>query len=313
MRHLAFALAPVVFLFGLSYSNGQTPFPNSINVTKTAGMKRIKGTKLFVSAPDSYKQMEGLTRLKRDDSTFLEEIYIPFTNFSKYKSKLTKEALEPQIGTIDIDKPVKYNGYDAIYFSGFSKEEGETRVVLVFGDSTFALMMVGGCRTADKAAIRELNKMLSTFYYDESLKFNPLETTNIKFDESITGFKYATTMNNMFVYSPTGRSDNILSNFMLSSHIEPSFSKAKELLDGIISNYSENGVQVSNVKKREIVIHGNNAYESTMETIHAGNKNGILYDVIIYKGTKAVLFQGEDDEQGKWLNKFKATVQSIKM
>ena len=226
---------------------------------------------------------------------------------------MTKKALERDLGTIDIDKPVKYNGYDAIYFSGSSKKTGETRMVLVFGDSTFVIIIMGSCRTADKVAIRELNKMLTTSYYDKSLKFDPLETASMKFDEHITGFKYATTINNTFVYSPTGRSDNILSNFTLSTHSLPSFSKAKEFLDQIISTYSENRVQVSNVRKQDIVIDGNDAYEVTMDAIDAANKKSILYNVIIHKGTKAVLFQGEDDEQGEWLDKFKATVQSIKM
>ena len=218
----------------------------------------------------------------------------------------------------DIDKQIKYNGYNAIYFSGPSKTEGETKLGLAFGDETFVMMIVGVCQTSDKAAIDELNKIFSTSYYDKSFDFNPLELANFKFDESITGFKYAATMGNMFIYTPNGKADlatqlDNLSMFQLSTIEAPSFSKAKEFLDYTISRYSVQGITTSNVKKQDITINGEPAYEVTMETKDNENKKGNLYQVIIYKGTNAVLFLGADDEQNKWLDKFKATAQTIKM
>ena len=106
-----------------------------------------------------------------------------------------------------LSKPIKYNGYDAIYISGPSKTDGETKLGLYFGDETFIMMIVGVYQTSDKAAKDELNKIFSTSYYDKSFDFNPLELANFKFDESITGFKYVATMGNMFMYSPNGKAD----------------------------------------------------------------------------------------------------------
>jgi hypothetical protein len=98
------------------------------------------------------------------------------------------------------------------------------------------------------------------------------------------------------------------------STIEASdFSKAKEFLDYTISRYSVQGIQASNVKKQDILINGNQAYEVTLEAKDTENNKSTLYQVIIYKGTKAVLFLGSDNEQGKWFDKFKATAHTIKM
>ncbi len=179
-------------------------------------------------------------------------------------------------------------------------------------------MLVGVCQTTDKDAVDELNKIFSTSYYDKSFDFNPLELANFKFDESITGFKYAATMGNMFIYSPNGKADlnaqqENLSMFQLSTIETPSFSKAKEFLDYTISRYSVQGIQASIVKKQDISINGNQAYEVTMQAKDADNKKSILYQVIIYKGANAVLFLGSDNEQGKLFDKFKATAQTIKM
>ncbi|MBK7307650.1 MAG: hypothetical protein IPI88_11870 [Chitinophagaceae bacterium] len=206
-------------------------------------------------------------------------------------------------------------GFEALYFSGPSKTDGETKLGLAFGDETFVMMIVGVCQTSDKAAMDELNKIFSTSYYDKSFDLNPLELANFKFDESITGFKYAATMGNMFIYSPNGKADlnsqqKLPSSFQIMTIEAPSFSKAKEFLDYTISRYSLQGIEVSNVKKQDISINDNDAYEVTMQATES-NKKTTLYQVIIHKGGTAVLFLGSDEE-GKWFDKFKATAQTIK-
>jgi hypothetical protein len=317
MKPLTLAITLTITIAFTSCSNGQTPFPENIQVTKTEKLKRVKGTKLFVTTPDTYKPMESMVRLQRDNNTYFQAMEISNSNFNEHKSKLTKEAIERQGAKVDIYKPVKYNGYDAIYMAGPSKTDGETKLGLFFGDDTFVMMLAGVCQTSDKAAMEELNKIFSTSYYDKSFDFNPLELVNFTFDESITGFKYAATMGSMFIYSPNGKADlqtqpNNLSTFQLSTIEAPTFSKAKEFVDYTISRYSVQGIQISNVKKQDIVINGNQAYEVIMDAINADNNKTTLYHVIIHKETKAVLFWGSDSE-GKWLEKFKATAQTIKM
>jgi hypothetical protein len=318
MRLLFSTITLTVCIALASCSNGQNPFPDNINVTQTKKLKRLKGTKLFVSAPDSYKPMESMIRLQRDNNTYFQAIEIPNSNFNEFKVKMTKQAIESQGAKVDIDKPIKYNNYNAVYFSGPSKTDGETKLGLAFGDETFVMMLVGVCQTSDKIATAELNKIFSTSYYDKSYDFNPLELATFKFDETITGFKHATTMGNMFIYSPNGKTDlnakqDNLSTFQLSTIEAPSFSRAKEFLDYTISRYSLQAIQVSNIKKLDITINGNRAYEVIMDVKDAENKISTLYQVVIYKGTIAVLFLGSDNEQGKWFDKFKATAQTIEM
>jgi hypothetical protein len=315
-----FALATLfIFCVGFSScSSGQESFPDTISIAKSDKLKRVKGTRLFVSTPDNYNPIESMVRMQRDGNTYFQVLEIPNTNFLEYKGNLTKEAIESKGAKVDIDKPVKYNGFDAIYFSGPSKADGETKLGLAFGDRDFVVMIIGVCRTSDKKAMDELIKILSTSFYDKSFALNPLELASFKFDESITGFKYATSMSNVFIYTPNGKEDlnkqqDDLSAFQLSTIAAPTFSKAKEFLDYTISRYGVQGIQVSDVTRRDISINGNSAYEVTMQTKDANNSKRTLYQVIVHKGTKAVLFVGSDTQNGKWVSKFKATAQSIQL
>ena len=259
-----------------------------------------------------------MVRLQRDNNTYIQAVEMPAANFNEHKNKLTKEGMERQGAKVDIIKPIKYNGYDAIYMVGPSKTDGETKLGLAFGDDTFVMMLAGVYQTSDKAAMEELNKIISTSYYDKSFDFNPLELATFTFDESITGFKYAATIGNMFVYSPNGKTDletqqDNLSLFQLLTIEAPNFSKAKEFVDYTISRYSVQGIQTGNLKKQDILINGNQAYEVTMDAIDADNNRSTMYHVIIHKETKAVVFMGFDSGKGKWLDKFKKTAQTIKM
>jgi len=262
--------------------------------------------------------METMVRMQRDNNTYFQVLEIPNTNFNEYKGSLTKEAVERKGVKVDIDKPVQYNGYDAIYFSGPSKNDGETKLGLAFGDQNFVVVVIGVCKTSDKKAMDELNKIISTSYYDKSFDLNPLELAFFRFNENITGFRCTTSTGNLFIYTPNGKDDlnklqDDLPTFQIATIEAPTFSKAKEFLDYTISRYGIQGIQVSNVTKNDISINGNLAYEVTMQAKDANNKKTILYQVIIHKGTKAVLFLGSDTENGKWLDKFRETAQSIQI
>lgn len=319
MRSFLFA-STFIFCISLSFcSNGQKPFPEKINVTKTENLKRIKGTRLFVNTPAGYFPIETMIRLQKNDHTYLQAAEVPGSNFNEHKSKLTKEAIESKGAKVEIYKQVKYNGYDAIYMSGPSKIEGETKLGIFFGDDTFVMTLLAVCQTGDKAAMDELNTIISTSYYDKTFELNPLELVNFRFDESITGFKFATTMGNIFIYSPNGKADlavqqlDTLPSIMMSQIEALSFEKAKEFLETVVSRYHSQGTQLSNIKRQDITINGNQAYEVTMDAKDVNNNQGVLYHVIVFKGTSAVMFLGTDFQQRKWFDKFKATAQTIKM
>ena len=63
------------------------------------------------------------------------------------------------------------------------------------------------------------------------------------------------------------------------------------------------------------MIDGNKAYEVIMDATDKDGKKGTFYQVGIFKENAAsgLLFIGADADNGLYLEKFKATVQSIKI
>jgi hypothetical protein len=319
MKNNLFLIALSVALTLSSCSNGQDVFPNTVNVTKTDKLVRMKGSRLFANVPDGYKPLTSLVRYQKNDNTYFQVIEVPNTNFVEYKSKMSRQAIESQGAKVDAYETVNYNGFDGIYFEGPSKIQGETKIGLAFGDETFVTMIVGVCLSSDKSSKDELKRIFSNSFYDKSYQLNPLELANFQVDETITGFKYATTMGNIFFYSPNGKADmkGLLdfSSYQIMPLEAGSFDKVKELLETINSRLSLQGIQTSNVKTAEIIINGNKAFEVTMDVRDKDNRKGKFYQTGIYKegSTSAVLFIGADNDNGLYFEKLKATAQSIKL
>jgi hypothetical protein len=315
-------ISPIVFfLLTLTScdSKSQDTFPDVVSVTKSDNLKRVKGTKLFVNVPGSYQPFEKLVRLQKDNQTYFQIIEVPNSNFPDYKNKMSRQAIESQGAKVDAYEAVKFNGFDGLYFEGPSKIEGETKIALAFGDETFVTMVLGVCRTTDKNSKMELKNIFSQSYYDKSYKLNPLELANFKIDETITGFKYAATMGNIFFYSPNGKADMKsmldLSSYQIMPLEAGSFDKIKELMETINSKLSMQGVQVSNIKKKETVINGNKAYELTMDATDKEGKRVLFYEVGLFEESTSsgLLFMGVDADKGIYFEKFIATAQSIKL
>ena len=70
--------------------------------------------------------------------------------------------------------------------------------------------------------------------------------------------------------------------------------------------------KLNNVHYKNIIINGNQAYELIMEEHGPEIVGTKFYIVIIQKENKAVRFWGVDRDNGKWVEKYKSTVQSIK-
>jgi hypothetical protein len=70
MRTYTIVLFLLLAILFSSCGNSQETFPTHINVYKTEDLKRIKGTKLFVYVPDTYKPFEKLGRLQKDHQEF---------------------------------------------------------------------------------------------------------------------------------------------------------------------------------------------------------------------------------------------------
>ena len=314
----------LIFFFSFAteqYCSGQSLFPDSIGTSKTETSNRLKGTRLFLTIPAGYKirtRSAGVQEFEKDSLTNLQVIEWTNQNFYRVRNEFSGRAFGLQNGDTGINKAVNVSGFDGVYYTGPFKEPNEKVASLVFGDSTFTVIIIGSFPKSDKVAAVEINTILKTATYNTSLFVDPLELVHFRFDKSITGFKYVPSIG---LSELTYASDGILtsidderhkSSFVVANYKSADIENAKKIVNSRMEELTEFSLsKVSNRNHRNININGNAAYEMTMDEQGSSVADSKFYIVIIQKENMAVLFWGVDRDGGKWIEKFKATVQSI--
>jgi hypothetical protein len=120
-----------------------------------------------------------------------------FPHFQEYKDSLS--ANEKQWTEGQLTETVKYNEFNGVYFEHIKKRNDNSIHIWKRKSPYYC------CSRSlenDKASKEQLKNIFSHSYYDKSYDLNPLELINFKFDSTITGFKYTTTVGNVFFFTP---------------------------------------------------------------------------------------------------------------
>jgi len=317
-----------ILIFFVSFLNvrncpGQTNFPDTISINNIETSVRLKGTRLFLTIPADYKvrhRATGYEEFQKDSTTGFQIVENINDNFYRLKNEFLKNPGGLKNEDTGTSKAVKVGSFDGVYYTGPFKTAEQKSVFLVFGDSSFEVTIVGVFQRTDKVAETELNDILKTTGYDKSMILNPLELLNFKIDITITGFKYVPLIGmKSLTYSTDGVLNSIVderhkSTFELETFSYTDIESAKKIIKFKMEELTEFMLsKLSNVHHRNIKINDNAAYEVTMDEQGSYIANTKFYIVVIQKGNIAVLFWGVDRDNGKWLEKFKSTVQSIKL
>lgn len=317
-KRLPLKILIIVTIVIFSCENSKDVFPDEINASKTGSLKRIEGTRLFTKTPDTYSFFKNLIRYQKNDNTYFQVIDVPNTAFAEYKSKTTPEAITRQGAKIDVYEPVKFNGFEGTYSEGPSKNEGETKICLAFGDEKFVTVVIGVCLTDDKNSKQELKSIFSSSYYDKLYQLDPLELADFTLDETILGFRYATKIGNIFIYTPDGKIEATkmleTSSYQVMLFDAGGPEKVKEFMEMSTSRLGLQGIEISNIKASDFYINGHPATELSMEAKDKDNNTVTVYQLGIFNTgtTTAVLFIGIDSENGQYFDKFRATAKSLR-
>ena len=290
-------------------------FPNQVRTTKTDKHFRVKGTKVYGIIPVDFQYMKELARYQKSDNLYVQVIESNASNFVQAKPNFTRQAIEAKGAKIDVLNNIKLNEFEAIYGEGPSKYPDETKLMLIFGDESFVVMVAGVCKTADTEGKKELQEIFKTIYYDKSLEVDPLELANFEFDQTITNFKYAMTASNMFMYTENGKSDaqNAFAN-ALQIQVMPQMTeeKAESYANDLPWRYEKNGIKLDSKTIKKTKISNRTAY--VLETkVKYDNKDGIMYQaVLVFENTTILFMANAYSDIDNYLIKFKKTAETIK-
>ena len=161
-----------------------------------------------------------------------------------------------------------------------------------------------------------MKEILKSVYYDKLLQVYPLGLSDFEFDETITNFKYATSISNMLIYTDKGKEglQDPDGNFIqIQAMPEMTEEKAEFFANDLLWRYEKNGLKLENKHIVKTRINNHTAFE--LETpVKMENKKGIMYQVVLVFETKAILLMGTaSHDLDAYLAKYKETAKSIKL
>jgi len=140
-----------------------------------------------------------------------------------------------------------------------------------------------------------------------------------KFDEGITGFKFATMLGDKFVYSLHGSEDIKNANPVTGFYFKPikniDYERAKDYLQDFSLGYGEQDgiIKTENIANKVIDVNKQKAFIITFTVVDDSNKTSYLTQAILSNGNNAILFVGSDVDNGKYSEKFLNTFKSLEL
>lgn len=286
-----------------------------IKTTKSDNLTRIKGSNVFVKAPDDYQYVESQSRFQKSGQLFFQMVESN-QSFLKTRQTLKQDFVKQNGSEVDIWNEIKVNEYEGVYFEGPSASPGMTSMYLGFGDNNFVVMVIGIVRTADQAGQNELRNIFQTIYYDNNSTLDPLELANFEFDQSITQFKLTTTISNVFTFNKDTASgaktkgEPYIQIFTLQQ-LAPE--KAEAFLRDYLRRVENSGTKIDAKDIKSTTINGYPAYEVESSILIEG-KTGYLYEAILRGQESSVLFVGFSTEDiPKYKDEFVRTAKTIRI
>jgi hypothetical protein len=310
------AILLLVFTLNSCGQSIQEDFPNNISNLKSEKHVRIRGTKIYAIVPADFEYFPEFSRYQKDVNLYIQFNENDALSFAEFKKHLLKESHGIKSAEYDINKNIRFNNFDALYTEGLSEYPGITRISLYFGDDSFQATIFGFCKTTDIEGKKEVQKILSTVYYDKTEDVDPLETINFKIDLSITDFKYSMSATNMFTYSQYGKDDihnSQANSFYILVQANMTDGDALSLANQLLTGAETEGIVFDSKKINKEKINEYSAY--TLETkFKQQNKPGMIYQAILIGKYSSLAFLGiAYDNLGDYMKKFKETVKTIKI
>ena len=300
----------------LSYSQDfKDNFPTEIKSEITEEHKMVVGTKFSAKIPSDYKFNKDSLRYQKKENLYVQFIESNTSNFQEIKSNFTREVIESKGETIDIIKDIKLNHFNAVFGEGPAKTPYDRTSILVFGDNEFVVVAVGVYPKNDNEGRNEILEILKSIVYVKDLKIAPLKLAKFEFDQSITGFKYAMTMINFYIYNEDGNPE-LNADFSNSIKIgaipkpETPNEKSEEILKNIVEN-SDETLKSSKIITTKIGNYPASILEIEFETDN--RKGGMIMAILDGNESRVVFIGNSIDGKSELLKKYKETLKTIKI
>ncbi|UOX32940.1 hypothetical protein LXD69_12940 [Flavobacterium sediminilitoris] len=278
-----------ILLFSISFHSC-----NDVKEKKQNKYLNIPGTRLSIIPPNGFKISKSIVGLEKENESMIQVMDLIGGNYDSNTNTFTKSEFENKgIKVLDF-KEIKIDNYNAKY-AHLKGNEKEEYINLVFGDSTFSVMVMAISNSSDKTLLTEIKDALLKIKYDKEIIIDALATSFFEIDSNDSKFKFAKSSANMFIYSENGIVKESYNNepMVMISTLPNDFSTTKEMMtESIINGLLQNGFSLK--EERKPVIGKINGYES-IETEYIAESKGmekLVYLTVLINDDKAISFYG---------------------
>jgi hypothetical protein len=254
----------------------------------------IPGTHVYITPPAGYKAGKGFKGVEKNKDIYIK-VYDPYNvNYVKYAQGFTRKSLENGGSEVQDYKKLTISGFQAKYASVQNNAGGST-FFLVFGDSTFSVMLIAACPANHDSDIHQLKAALMSVTYSKDLKTDPLAGAFFNINDTNSNYRFAKCKNDYYIYSSNGVVKDAYDGESLVSILPftSQYSVGDETIArAILSSYEQYGITEAKTKKETQVQVGTiNAMEAEVNA-KIDNKKAVLYRLTLIEGNKAILVLG---------------------
>jgi hypothetical protein len=273
----------------------------------------VPGTKVMIVPPDNFRPSTEFTGLQ-SDSAVIQVMDLDGGNFYSNAATFSKKKFEDKGMKVLDYKETTVNGYKAKY--AYIDAKSVTRNhMLVLGDSTFSIMLIGIVTSKDDRLSASVKKAMFTASYDKSLKVDHMANAFFSVDESRSSFKFAHAAANLFAFSRGGKMDDKGGEpVVLAMPLPATPSMTPEsLAASMASGFAQKGVVVKETKNKWTgTVNGYDAYEAELYC-ESGDKKNLIYELAVIHGERAVVFLCMAfDNYETTMKEFKSLVKTVK-
>lgn len=268
----------------------------SINIfAQNNNYVNIKGTRLSIIPPKGFVDADNFIGLIKDETTGIQIMDLVGGNFDSNTATYTRATFEKKgIAVLEFDE-LKIDGFQA-KFSHIKSADNSERVNVVFGDSTFSVMVTAFFPSSSSEELFPgIKKSFLKIKYDKNLIIDPFASSAFKVEKNESKFKFAKASANMFIFSENGIDKKSYEDepmVMISSYpLDESVTKEKLIEDSVNGLIQQGFVnkETKNMSKKSI-----NGYDTIEAEFYFEHKTEpkLAFITISIKNKVAIVFYG---------------------
>lgn len=262
---------------------------------KSTAHTNIPGTHIFMIPPSGFKASTGSMKgfIKDETTTFLSVTEFKGKSFAAEAANNSAEKMKAKGFSVFMEEETTVGPYKA---RRMRIGDGETSTVwqLLFGDDSFAVMIMGIYPPHDEISGKQIAEAIETVVYDKDMVVDEMAGMNYTIKSNESRYKYLKIQAGLAFYSLDGKAD--LKNddipFLVLSQVPRENASAESFAETALESTLRNGFSNHSIKSKGfLTINNNSAYEMEVACILKG-KPVTVYIAVVTKDRTAVMIQG---------------------